>query len=71
MTFSKESTSPVVLKFRDLFSANESKEAFEGVGGLAMAATRLLENGSNVSYLSCLSYMSYLYAQTKIFTISL
>jgi hypothetical protein len=43
MTFSKESTSPVVLKLRDLFSANESKEAFEGVGGLAMAATRLLE----------------------------
>ena len=42
MTFSNESTSAVVLKFRDLFSARESKLALEGVGGLAMAAILLL-----------------------------
>jgi hypothetical protein len=42
MTFSNESTSAVVLKFKDLFSAKESKLAFDGVGCLAMAAIRLL-----------------------------
>ena len=42
MTFSNESTSAVVLKFSDLFSANESKLALDGVGCLAMAAIRLL-----------------------------
>jgi hypothetical protein len=33
MTFSKESISAVVLKLMDLFSANESKLAFDGVAG--------------------------------------
>jgi hypothetical protein len=43
ITFSKESTSAVVLKFKDLFSAKESKLALEGVGGLVMAAILLLK----------------------------
>ncbi len=43
MTFSKESISAVVLKLMDLFSANESKLAFDGVAGFWIAAIRRLE----------------------------